>query len=819
MKHLLSLAFVPLLLLAANPADAQQDKELTDLLKKVEAIKPTQIEPNSTQAKEQQAALGQFLRLRREQVNRRSSAAWQNIQDKEEWEKFRAVRLKALRESLGVWPEVPKQLNLRVTRTLPGEGYRLENVLFESRPGLWVTANLYSPSDPPASMPGLLICHSHHNPKSQGELQDMGMNWARQGCVVLIMDQIGHGERRQHPFIDASKFDQKFAVDRQDYYFRYNVGNQLHLIGDSQIGWMVWDLMRGVDLLLSRKGVDRNRMLLLGAVAGGGDPVAVTAALDERISAAVPFNFGGPQPETTFPLPKEADARFNYLGGGSWESTRGLRLSGSDGFLPWVIVGAIAPRGLIYAHEFAWDRDRDPVWQRLEKIYGWYGKKDWLSSAKGSGSVKGKPPESTHCNHIGPIHRVPIYATFQRWFDMKPPAPEFKKRLPAAELLCFNAELLKEIKPRTVAQLADQLAEQRLTAARQQRGKLPQGKQIAALRNQFKSLLGEVQQRGRDHMRWTIDKDYFARPALDRFRFDAEPSWRVDALWLDTGWQLKVPQPGDTVPSGGLLIRPENWFKKRCPVVVAVAQHGAAAFLKQRAKEIAALLKEEIAVCLVDVRGVGEFQVKGDSRGRGSSSTSQSATEQMLGGTMLGARLGDLRFVLEQLRYHPHLDGKRIALWGDSFAAENPAGMNLQVPFDAPKLPDQAEPLGGLLALFAALFEDDIKAVYVRGGLSGYRSLLQSQFAYVPHDALLPGVLTVGDLDDIAAALAPRAVRLEGLVTGLNQRASAAELAKSYSLTRAAYRAGKQEQRLAIEAEPAAPAAVARWFAKQLKAP
>src|SRR5262249_54571372 len=159
----------------------------------------------------------------------------------------------------------------------------------------------------PRSMPGILLCHSHHNPKSQGELQDMGVLWARAGCLVLVMDQLGHGERRQHPFADARSYPRPFRAGRQDYYFRYNVGLQLHLAGDSLMGWMVWDLTRGVDLLLARPGIDPGRIILLGAVAGGGDPAAVTAALDPRITAVAPFNFGGPQPETTYPLPANAE--------------------------------------------------------------------------------------------------------------------------------------------------------------------------------------------------------------------------------------------------------------------------------------------------------------------------------------------------------------------------------------------------------------------------------------------------------------------------------------------------------------------------------
>ena len=128
--------------------------------------------------------------------------------------------------------------------------------MFESRPGLWVTANLYLPAKPIKAMPGILICHSHHNPKTQGELQDMGLTWARLGCLVLVMDQLGHGERRQHPFRTEKDYPGSFRVGRQDYYFRYNVGMQLHLIGDGLLGWMVWDLMRGVDLVLAQPGID-----------------------------------------------------------------------------------------------------------------------------------------------------------------------------------------------------------------------------------------------------------------------------------------------------------------------------------------------------------------------------------------------------------------------------------------------------------------------------------------------------------------------------------------------------------------------------------
>jgi cephalosporin-C deacetylase-like acetyl esterase len=805
MKPALCATAVALLALAACRADAQQDT--ADLVKQIQALKPSRFEPGSEQAKEQQAALASFVRLRRDEVNRASTDAWNNIKNKQDWEQFRAAKIKALRDSLGVWPEAPKKLNVRVTRTIKGDGYVLENLIYESRPGLWVTANLYSPLEPPASMPGILICHSHHNPKSQGELQDMGMNWARQGCVVLVPDQVGHGERRQHPFTDASKSDQKFAASRQDYYFRYNVGNQLHLIGDSQTLWMVWDMMRGVDLLLGRKGVDKNRIILLGSVAGGGDPTAVTAALDERISAVVPFNFGGPQPETTFPLPAGAEAKFNYMGGGSWESTRGLRLAGRDGFLPWVIVGAAAPRGLIYAHEFAWDQDRDPVWKRFETIYGWYGKPDWVSAVKGKGSVKGKAgPDNTHCNNIGAVHRAPMYPTLKRWFDMTPPLPEFKDRRDSAELQCLTPAVRKDINFRSVAELADGLAGERLSAARTGRAQLPPPQQREQIGKALANPLGGVGTAGAKlQMAGSTKHADFVE---DRFTIEGEPAWAEKA------------KGGFAMPVNVLLLRPVAQKGARPPVVVAVAQHGKAAFLKDRAEIIAALLKQNVAVCLVDVRGTGETS-PGEGRGRQSTGTSLSANEQMLGGTLLGARVRDLRMALTGLRSHyaDLLDLKRVAVWGDSFAPVNAAGARLDVPYDAAKLPDQAEPLGGLVALLTALYEPDIKAVYVRGGLTSYRSLLKTQFPYLPHDALVPGVLTVADLDDVAAALAPRALRLEALVTGQNQLAAEADVMNAYGLTRAAYQTAKQGQRFVPSVEPSTPAVVARWLAEQLRAP
>ena len=160
--------------------------------------------------------------------------------------------------------------------------------------------------------------------------------------------------------------------------------------------------------------------------------------------------------------------------------------------------------------------------------------------------------------------------------------------------------------------------------------------------------------------------------------------------------------------------------------------------------------------------------------------------------------------MLRYLRGRHDLDAARIALWGEAFAPVNPPERNLAIPQDVEPAPNLAEPLGGLLALFGALFEDDIRAVSVRGGLAGYQTILQSPFLYVPADSVVPGALTAGDLCDIVAVLAPRPVRLTELVDGLNRMLKADALVTTYEPALTAYRAAGAAKRLRLHVMPPA---------------
>jgi dienelactone hydrolase len=564
---------------------------------------------------------------------------------------------------------------------------------------------------------------------------------------------------------------------------------QLHLIGESLIGWMVWDLMRGVDLLLSRPGVDPARIILIGSVAGGGDPAAVAAALDRRIAAVVPFGFGRGRKVSA-----DSNVEVDFVGSGSWESTRNLRLSARDGFAPWVILGAVAERRLIYAHEFAWDAEDDPAWKRIVKIYDLYGASDRRAAIHGSGGVTGHSSQDTHCNNVGPVHRRQIYPLLERWFDIPAPVEECRVRRREEELRCLRPEASPEFELRPVHQLTEELGADRIAAARRSLSGLGTVARRSAIQRDLSGLLGAGQP--------------VADPrVVSRTRSTVDGA-NVERVVLEV-------EPGISVPT--ILLTPALDESVRPPVVIGVAQEGGQRLLHGRADLVAELLRREAAVCLPELRGTGDSGRGDEFRGRPSAATTASSGELMLGRTPLGLRLRDLRSVLRYLRTNPELDATRVGLWGDSFAPPNPPDRDLAVPFDAEPFPALCEPLGGLLALLGGLFEQDVRAVYLCGGLTAYASLLESPFCYVPHDVMVPGVLGVGDLCDVAAALAPRALRMEALVEGLNRLATADRLAESFQPTRAAYGGAGASERLTIEVERTPADGVAQWILTEIR--
>jgi dienelactone hydrolase len=702
--------------------------------------------------------------------------AWRAVRTPTDWESFRDARIEALRRSLGPLPQRRSAPLVSVTGKSEDAGVIVESLRYAGRPATSVTADLYRPADSDRSGPGILICHSHHCDRTQGELRDMGVLWAQAGCTVLIPDLIGHGQRRLHPFDSDADYHLPFKARRQDYYFRYNLGLQLDLAGHSLLGWMVGDLLSSFDVLLDRPGVDADRTVLIGSVAGGGDVAAVTAALEPRIACLVGFNYrtrdvtddtGGPVPSP---------------GEGSWESTRNLRRSACDGFFPWVVLAACAPRRLIYAHEFSWNAAEDAQWRRLRQVYGMYDTADRLVAIHGRGSADGPLPFNTHCTNVGAVHRRELHPLLADWFAIPQPdesttashRPAVSRGVPVTGSRSAVLEAALE------------------TATAGRRTSRCAAPELSQLRDEVASLLG-----------------------IDPGTGVAETMERVEAR--DRRHEVVTLCPPDGPEVELTLVWPAGLASRGdrpLPVVLACCQHGWRAWRRGRRKLVNLLLRSGIAVCATDLRGTGPRD-DDHIRGRHGAAAAISSSELMLGRTLLGGRITDLLAALAYVRGRREIDAARVLLWGDSLAPANPPAANLAVPFDAGPSPRLSEPLGGLAALIGALFED-VNAVYARGLPARFGALLESPFLYTPGDIVVPGLLTVTEVDDLAAAVAPRPLWLEGLVDGLNRTVAAQQVETSLQRARDAYAQAGAPRMLEARSAGADAADLVEWVRGRL---
>ncbi|MBL8863997.1 MAG: prolyl oligopeptidase family serine peptidase [Planctomycetia bacterium] len=176
-------------------------------------------------------------------------------------------------------------LNARVTGVVDRDAYTIEKVLFESRPGFLVSANLYVPKGITAPRPGVVgSCGHSTNGKAAEAYQAFAQGLARQGYVTLIFDPIGQGERLQYSHVDI-KHRPRVGVGEH-----LHAGNQQFLVGEFFGSWRAWDGIRALDYLLSRKEVDPTRVGITGN-SGGGTMSTWLCGVEGRWTMAAPSCF------------------------------------------------------------------------------------------------------------------------------------------------------------------------------------------------------------------------------------------------------------------------------------------------------------------------------------------------------------------------------------------------------------------------------------------------------------------------------------------------------------------------------------------------
>ncbi|MBN1851807.1 MAG: acetylxylan esterase [Pirellulales bacterium] len=191
-------------------------------------------------------------------------------------------RVQFLKQIGGLPERTP--LNARVTGSLPAAGYRIEKILYESRPKHYVSGNLYLPDETkfPRPVPGVVVVCGHSaSGKAADPYARVSILCALNGLAALIIDPIEQGERFQW-LDDAGK-----ARIQGGTYGHTIIGISAALLGQNTARFEIWDAMRGIDYLQSRPEIDSARIGMTGC-SGGGTQTAYTMALDDRIDVAVP---------------------------------------------------------------------------------------------------------------------------------------------------------------------------------------------------------------------------------------------------------------------------------------------------------------------------------------------------------------------------------------------------------------------------------------------------------------------------------------------------------------------------------------------------
>ncbi len=287
---------------------------------------------------------------------------------REEWEARRPRLRQEYFDMLGLWPLPEKTpLDAKITGTLERGDVDIEKVHFQSRPGLYVTGDLYRPKKIEGKLPAILYVCGHSNMGRDGNktaYQDHGMWFASNGYVCLIIDTVELGEIRG------------------EHHGTYSKGRWWwHSAGYTPAGVECRNGVRAIDYLVSRPDVDADHIGVTG-ISGGGAATVWIAAADERVKCAAEVS--GMSDLECYVSEKVVNHHcdcmlfYNMYG---WDWT--------------TIAALIAPRPFLFANSdadslFPMDGNRRIV-HRLRRLYGFYGKADSLDEYVSTGGHGYRP--------------------------------------------------------------------------------------------------------------------------------------------------------------------------------------------------------------------------------------------------------------------------------------------------------------------------------------------------------------------------------------------------------------------------------------------
>ena len=184
---------------------------------------------------------------------------------------YRTTIRSAVSSFYGDMQAVLRDTPLRIDRVSTHEkkGYRLENVLFDSFPGMQVNATVYVPLDFAPPFPAVIVCVGHSG-KQFASYQLPAQFFARSGFLAVVFDPPGQQSEKQ-PGND-----------------HFADGVRCYPVGDTSSRYFIGDAVRCIDYLETRPDVDLHHGVAMTGVSGGGTTTTFAMNLDDRITVAGP---------------------------------------------------------------------------------------------------------------------------------------------------------------------------------------------------------------------------------------------------------------------------------------------------------------------------------------------------------------------------------------------------------------------------------------------------------------------------------------------------------------------------------------------------
>jgi dienelactone hydrolase len=634
-----------------------------------------------------------------------------------------------IQQCFGPWPE-KTPLNPRITGIVERDAYRIEKVIFESRPDFMVTANLYIPKNRKLPLPGVIgSCGHTDNGKAGETYQSFAQGLARLGFVCLIFDPIGQGERRQY-------FHEKFKIGAGVSEHQY-AGHQQILTGEFFGSWRAWDGIRALDYLLTREEVDARHVGITGN-SGGGTMTTWLCGLESRWTMAAPSCF-----ITTFrrnlenELPADAEQ--------CPPRALALGLDHAD------FLAAMAPKPVIIISQekdYFDARGAEEAYGRLKHLYTLLGSPDnialsigpnyhgysapgreamyrWFLRATGQTGQPGQSGQSKQSVEPDKITEPKLTIEKDETLLCTPggQVAELRSR-PIYSFTRAASEALRKKRPAGLAdrELRDRLVKSlRLEDWRERNGRGNGGKgSKGSNRSNVKSIEPDYVPDYR--ILRELGNRRYPRPYFTTYAVQTEP----EALALV--YRLSNER---------ILSRPPRGSDR---ATLYVAHHSSDAELRDEPLlgELMAELsaaERDSAFFTCDVRGIGESQpnTSGENTFLNPYGNDYfyAAHSLMLDRPYVGRKTYDLLLVLDWLAACGHTNIHLVAKgWGT------------------------------LPATFAAVLSDQVKRVTLKNALTSYSEVAESEQYDWPLSSLVPGVLESFDLPDCYQALKRKDLRM-----------------------------------------------------------